>query len=155
MGPRISSVVIKDFPAEIPWNEFQYGILESPWDTRFVEIAGTDNGLTPARYETGLLFGPDAELRWRRRRNGQYHLVFISDKGEAWPGAPDVAELTKIGEGAVLTNEAHTGSLNTVKVIQYRLDVEVPQPGGKEPVTCPVFLDRCAGSVLVGEGETR
>lgn len=152
MPLRISSVLIKDFPAEIPWNKFQYGILESPWDTRFVDLAAGVSGLTLDNYDTGLLFGPDTELRWRRRRNGQFHLVFISDAGDPWPGASSEAELTKIGEGAVLTNEAHTGSLKAVKLIQYRLDVEVPQPGGGEPVTCPVFFDRYAGAVISGEG---
>jgi hypothetical protein len=91
----------------IPWAEFDYGIFESPWEIKFVSLEGkAPDAFRPETYHTGTLFGQDAELRWRRRRNGCFHLVLLHDRGETLEEA-DSMTLTSadIHEEDVLPNK--------------------------------------------------
>jgi hypothetical protein len=69
-------------------------------------------------YDTGVLFGPEVEIRWRKRRNGRFHFVVIEDRETAsWPEGSATAALRPVEaaeEGlpgqVLLWGEPHGGS---------------------------------------------
>ncbi len=77
------------FAETVDWHRYQWALLESPWDTRLCDLRPNPNSVTapterPAveTYSSGVLFGADCELRWRKMRNGQFHCVIIDDSPE-------------------------------------------------------------------------
>lgn len=96
----------------VSWKEFDYGILESPWEVKFVALKGQPpDGFEPEAYHAGTLFGLDAELRWRRRRNGGFHLVLVHDRGDTLQNA----------ESLPLTPaESHEGDVLPSKVLLWK-----------------------------------
>jgi hypothetical protein len=83
MNPLISSIVLAEsLRSSIPWREFNYAILESPSEICFVSLAAAEpERLNPEAFSSGTLFSENAELRWRRRRDGRFHLVMVHDAG--------------------------------------------------------------------------
>jgi hypothetical protein len=74
------------FTALLPWADLQYAIVEAPWEVRFLALPAGPEFL-PEGYPSGRLFGDLAEVRWRKRRNGLFHVVLIHDEGVALNGA--------------------------------------------------------------------
>ncbi|MBZ5534280.1 MAG: hypothetical protein LAO20_22880 [Acidobacteriia bacterium] len=93
MSPRISSLISSDAVRQhVPWAEFEYAILESPSEVKFLALKGREpEGCEPESFSTGTLFGDKAELRWRRRRTGRFHLVMVHDAGRALEGDEGLA----------------------------------------------------------------
>jgi len=56
-------------------HSFQFMILESPGELEFAEF---NSSTTWSDWQEGVLFGEGAQLRFRRRRGGNYHLVLIT-----------------------------------------------------------------------------
>jgi hypothetical protein len=83
MSSRISSLTSSDsLGLHVPWGEFEYGILESPAEVKFLAVQAREpEGVQPETFSSGTLFGQKAELRWRHRRNGCFHLVMVHDGG--------------------------------------------------------------------------
>ena len=95
MNPRISSLWgVAELPGNIPWSEFDYGMVESPAEVWFLNRS--DLQAEASRYTHGVAFGLRAELRWLKRRGGLYHLVYISDDGKELPGAMRQSPLTPV-----------------------------------------------------------
>lgn len=92
-GPHISNYSGVHFPAEVPWALFEYGIVESPWKTTLLQSYQFAS-INPELFASGLFFGKRAELRWKRRRSGKFHLVLIGEEGVA-PLDPVAALLLK------------------------------------------------------------
>jgi hypothetical protein len=68
-----------DLPAVIPQThtpDYQFMILHNAGALCFDRY---NDKITWADWEQGVLFGDKAELRFRRRRGGSYHLVLITD----------------------------------------------------------------------------
>jgi len=66
----------------VPAGMFEYGIVESARRTAFLMLPTTERW---EAFDNGTLFGQRGELRWRKRRNGLFHLVLILDRG-GWCG---------------------------------------------------------------------
>jgi len=73
--------------APVDWGSYSSAILESPTATRILsDLAPPHFNLID--YHTGVLFGPEAELRWRKRRFGGFHVVGINHlPTQAWDGS--------------------------------------------------------------------
>lgn len=97
MGSILSGFDTDTLTGAIPWDRFAYGILESPSNVAFVTAAAAAG--EPEAAGSGHLFGRDAELRWRRLRNGHYRVVCIDDSGRALDGSRPPARLHLLGEG--------------------------------------------------------
>ena len=98
--PRILSWDGERFPACVAWPHFTCAILESAPETRMVVEPSPDTVRAEA-YDAGVLFGPDAEIRWRKRRNGRFHFVVIEDRETAtWPEGSATAALRLVQEAA-------------------------------------------------------
>jgi len=97
MTSRISALWgLKALPDTIPWDEFDYGMVESPADICF--LSRDDLRKEASQYTEGLAFGEHTELRWLRRSGGLYHLVYLNDQGRIFPGAMRDALLTWLPE---------------------------------------------------------
>ncbi|HUE04464.1 MAG TPA: hypothetical protein VMR62_33245 [Bryobacteraceae bacterium] len=87
MSAAISNLQEQDaVTPHVLWDRFECAILESPSKTCLVSRAEAQ-GLRLEGFRSGLLFGKDAELRFRQRRGGKYHLVYIDDIGGHLNGA--------------------------------------------------------------------
>jgi len=90
-GPHISNWSGPDFLAALPWDLFEYGIVESPSKTNLLRNPRPSQ-VRPQDFPAGVFFGRQAELKWRRRRNGRFHLVLIGEEGvDALPDAEVVS----------------------------------------------------------------
>ena len=87
---------LEDVAPHVRWEKYVCAILESPSRTCFVS-RGEAQRLRLEDFRTGLLFGETAELRFRKRRGGKYHLVYIDDQDGSLDG------------GETLTLEAGSG----------------------------------------------
>lgn len=72
---------------------FSYMILMQGGDIWFTDF---DNATNWAVWEQGVVFGPDCELRWRRRRGGTFHLVSLCQNLPS--GFMEVGEAGSIGK---------------------------------------------------------
>jgi hypothetical protein len=155
------------FSAGIAWEDYAYAIVESPSEVRLVQLAAEK--VVPEEYDSGILFGREAELRWRRRRNGKFHTVLIHDHGEAGETLQPAgdAQFVLWGErqaGAdppawyepripkMITGypEGLKGPRVAVALKLYKLEVQVPQPAGLGPArTSTLLFSRCADLVEV------
>jgi hypothetical protein len=164
----VPSTIISDCVVElrgiIRWEAFEYAIVESADCVRLLTLA--NECPVPETYDSGILFGTEAELRWRRRRSGLFHVVLIRD------GATDGVELEAVGEQQfVLWGEPEAGSdppawyepriprmiteypsdlkgkRVAVSVKSYRLRVDVPQPCAERREERIVTLLRCVSLV--------
>lgn len=106
--PQISSIDCAKFCDLIPWKRFDFAILEAPWETTFLQVTGPLGNAES--YESGLLFGATAELRWKRLRGGLFRLVCMDDEGCSLDGATSNQSLTPIpdAEHIVLWGEPQT-----------------------------------------------
>lgn len=87
MSAKISNLQGEDeVTRHVDWEQFECAILESPAKTCLVSRAEGQT-LRLEDFRSGLLFGDQAELRFRRRRDGKYHLVYISDSGRRLEGS--------------------------------------------------------------------
>jgi len=80
----------------------KYGFLEGPTKSDLEVWSGEDiPALRWEDYDKGVLFGETAEVRFRKRRNGTYHLLLVADDPiEApWQGA---RELKEVGTSSVI-----------------------------------------------------
>jgi len=59
---------------------FRGVVLESPAETKIQETIGTPEEM--AKFDSGLAFGPNTELRWQRLRSGVFRTVTIDDRVE-------------------------------------------------------------------------
>lgn len=99
--------------AYVPAGVFAHGILESAPRTRFVRLPV---GERLEDFRSGTLFGTNGELRWRRRRNGRYHLVLIEEGGAGgagdgwkWEDLERVEEASEMAEQMLLWGEPQDG----------------------------------------------
>ena len=93
-SPRICTWQGAEWPAGMDWSRFQCAILESAPSTKLVNHPNAS--VTPEAYDAGLAFGPEVELRWRKRRNGKFHITLIEDKpGAHWPEGAETAPLMR------------------------------------------------------------
>ena len=142
----IHSTVTEVLEPEIDWALYEHGILESPASVRFIKVDKRD--FVAGEYSAGLLFGEQAEVRWRKRRDGMFHLVFI-DEGEGEPLIEERQSSVVLwgdatGDGiwsegripGLLTEypAEFSGKRLAIDTVQYRLEKD-----GEEPV----FLFRC------------
>src|ERR1035438_5688078 len=74
------------FPDALDWSGFRAAIVESDAEIQCVALGGANDVELAQSYPVGVAFGPRAELRWRKRRDG-LHLVLISDDGAGLPQA--------------------------------------------------------------------
>lgn len=148
-----------DLLRQIDWRRFSCAIVEAPGWIRFLEN-GIGDAICPDACE-GLAFGTDAELRWRRLDNGQYHLVIIDDAGTApqgWTSQDLVAVPEGEPERILLWNARDTripwpasspaprgGVPLAVSLRHYLLETKVPEPSKKRAKfnSAPVRLFRC------------
>jgi hypothetical protein len=127
MSPKISSRQgLAGLPPGLPWDQFEYAIVESPAETRWLTMP--DEREKAAGYERGLAFGEQAELRWLRRADGKYHLVYISDSGDRLVEFSDEANLDAGEDGRIiLWGERETG---TEEFFDGRIPEPLPYPSG-------------------------
>lgn len=160
------------FSDALDWSGFRTAIVES--DARIECIALADaNDLELVRaYPVGVAFGPRAELRWRRRRDG-LHLVLISDDGAGLPeaGKPRTLQPAPEEEGESLqcylwgewdeTAQCHVerriprplrypgqaGTRMALRLKRYEFELEVPAvgPNGVETERKTTRISRYAG----------
>ena len=85
------------------WGDLKCAVVESAADVSIMDVL--TQGI--AALQTcgmvclaGVAFGPKAELKWVRRREG-VHAVFISDRGDALPGDAKTREITPVKEESV------------------------------------------------------
>lgn len=76
------------FPTDLDW---RYMLLQAPVDIRFTWYDAASHW---AAWEQGVVFGEKAELRWRKRRGGLFHLVLTTS-------AELPAKFEKAGEASV------------------------------------------------------
>jgi hypothetical protein len=78
-------------PPGLPWDEFDFAMVESPSEVWFLDRAAV--AAEAGRYSRGVAFGARSELRWMKRAGGRFHIVYLSDEGRALQGAMRRAEL--------------------------------------------------------------
>lgn len=129
------------------WDGIQYALVESP---AAIEWLSQNQFAAAGEYDKGVAFGPDAELRWQKR-NGAFHLVYISDSGQTLPDVQGtalevVAEdqiylwgLKAAGEDHFLEGRiprtlqypngarAKDGKRMAVRIRKYRIEISVPE----------------------------
>jgi hypothetical protein len=79
MTAQISFLLSPTFPC-VPWGGLQWAILESPTCTKVTAVSDLPH-FAPQDFPVGTAFGEHRELRWRKRRNGTFHLVMLGDDG--------------------------------------------------------------------------
>lgn len=70
--------------------EVQYGILQSVPQIHIGKIEELQKELKgeiyPDSFESGRLFSPDLEIRWRKKAENQFYVLIIDDKDESREG---------------------------------------------------------------------
>jgi len=161
MSAAISNLQEQEAVApHVVWDRFECAILESPSKTCLVSGAEA-RGLRLEAFRSGLLFGSQAELRFRRRRSGKYHLVYIDDAGGHLDGAvpkdlPDDTGPERIflwgedfGEGfwyesripGKMAYPVDPGWRVAVRIKHYLLEAKEPEPA--DSPASGVHLFRC------------
>lgn len=148
-----------DLLRQVDWRRFSCAIVEAPGWIRFLED-GIGDAISRDACE-GLAFGANAELRWRRLDNGQYHLVVIDDGGaepEGWISRKLVAVPDGEPGRILLWNARDTripwsasspaprgGVPLAVSLRHYLFETEAPEPSvkGAKFNPAPVRLFRC------------
>jgi len=69
-------VTPNDLAKAIPSDDFQWMILENAGEVKFSRF---DRNIARDYWDEGVLFGEKTQLRFRRRRDGNYHLVLLTD----------------------------------------------------------------------------
>lgn len=83
-------------PADIPWDEFDFAMVESPSQSLFL---GRPRVASEAReFPIGVAFGKHSELRWRRRGGNIYHMVYVSDSERPLPGVEKPTGIKRLQE---------------------------------------------------------
>jgi hypothetical protein len=83
MNPVISSLErLTSPPADLPWPDFDYAIVESAAAIEFLDLTQPEQAPIAAQFPSGVAFGLNSELRWLTREGGM-HFVYISDEGLA------------------------------------------------------------------------
>ena len=160
------------FPDALDWSGFRTAIVESDAGIECVALGDANDVELVQPYPVGVAFGPRAELRWRKRREG-LHLVLISDDGVGLPGAgkPQALRAVPAGEGESLLcylwgewdetaqchverriprplrDPAQTGPRVALRLKHYELELTVPAagPGGVETEQTATRISRYAG----------
>ncbi len=167
MPARVNSGMDAEFSGSLEWGEFEYAIAECPWEVRFADVRQGQGSFRPEDYEAGVLFGRNAELRWRRMRNGKFRWVRYREGAAEGTEATDAAELN--WRRMVLWGEPVEGSAEpewwepriqrwikeypgafggkrvAVALKPYRIEAEVPRPGGEEGQRVKILLARYVG----------
>jgi hypothetical protein len=87
----ISSIAgLGQAPADLPWDEFECAIVESPAAVEFLDLSLPNMVGTAVCFPCGTAFGANSELRWLTREGG-LHFVYISDEGHVLDGAEPIA----------------------------------------------------------------
>ena len=76
----LREVAAGELAGALPYTDlgyFQYMILENAGAYRFAHFAAGENW---ASWDEGILYGEKAQLRWRKRRVGAFHLVVITQE---------------------------------------------------------------------------
>ena len=88
----LSSILgLPSWPANLVPLGLDYMIVESPTAIQFTSAAGLDR-VRAGQWQRGVAFGREAELRWVKRQGG-WHLVYLSDDGSVLSGAQHRQEL--------------------------------------------------------------
>jgi hypothetical protein len=142
------------FPDALDWSGFQTAIVESDAEIECIALGDANDLELVQAYPVGVAFGPRAELRWRKRRDG-LHLVLISDDGAGLPeaGEPRSLQPAPEEEGESLqcylwgewdeTAQCHverriprplrypgqTGTRTVLRLKLYEFELEVPAAG--------------------------
>jgi len=94
--PRIVSWEGESLPAEVPWERLTCAIVESASRTAMLGHPSSE-AVRAEAYEAGVLFGGNAEIRWRKLRNGRLRFVAIEDvEGRLWPDGSRAKELERL-----------------------------------------------------------
>lgn len=94
--PQILTWEGERFPQGMDWRRFECGIVESATETRMIVAPGED-AVRAEAYDAGILFGPETEMRWRKRRSGHIHFVVIEDRSAGdWPAGGNASALRPI-----------------------------------------------------------
>ena len=164
MPAVISHGLAPNFSSEIRWSDFCYAIVESAVEVKLLTVT---EPFQAEGYDGGVLFGPCAELRWRRRRSGLFHTVLIDDRGgegtslESVDGEPEFVLWGEpqggVGEPSwyeariprVITEYPRKlqGKRVAVRLRGYWLEHLIPQPNGERDVPSSVGLVRCVDLV--------
>ena len=158
MPAVISHSLAPGFSAAIRWDDFSYAIVESDMEVKLLTVA---EPFQAEAYDSGVLFGQCAELRWRLRRSGLFHTVLIDDRGGDGTPLESVAGESRFvlwgerqdGAGAPSWYEARIPRIITeypnlrgkrvaVQLKAYWLKHTVPQPNGEPDVASEVHLLR-------------
>jgi hypothetical protein len=159
------------FPEELDWSGFRTAIVESDAEIECVALGDANDVELARTYAVGVAFGPRAELRWRKRREG-LHLVLISDDGAGLPEAREPRALQPVpeeeGESVhcylwgewdgtaqchlerriprLLSYPEQTGTRAAFRVKRYELELFVPAagPGGVETEQTVTRISRYA-----------
>jgi hypothetical protein len=160
------------FPDALDWSGFRTAIVESDAEIECIALGNTNDVESAQTYPVGVAFGPRAELRWRKRRDG-LHVVLISDDGVGLPGAEKPCALRPVPEeqGKSLqcylwgewdgTAQCHverriprplrypgqTGTRVVLRLKRYKLELAVPAagPGGVETQQTVTRISRYTG----------
>ena len=98
--PRILTWEGERFPHRMDWRRFECGIVESATETRMIMAPGED-AVRAEAYDAGVLFGPETELRWRKRRHGSIHFVVTEDRATGdWPAEGKTSALRPVEASA-------------------------------------------------------
>jgi len=164
MPAVISHCLVPGFSTAIRWSDFAYAIVESAVEVKLLTVAGP---FQAEGYDAGILFGPNAELRWRRRRSGLFHTVLIDDRGGDGTPLESVGGESQFvlwgepqgGAGEPSWYEARIPRIITeyppalrgkwvaVRLRGYWLKRTVPQPNGEPEIASEVHLLRCVDLV--------
>src|ERR1035441_9422662 len=111
MTARISSRQgLTALPGNLPWNEFDYAVVESAAEVRLLTLP--DQQGDAVKYPRGLAFGRLGELRWVLHANGRYHLVYVSDQGDVLRESTDHADLETREDGQIILWGERDGDTN-------------------------------------------
>jgi hypothetical protein len=91
---QITTFAGEEFASRIEWDLYEWAFVEAPWETMLFNLRGDGPRPDVAQAVSGVLFGPASELRWRKKRDGQFHCVLIRDDGAA---AGECKRLERLG----------------------------------------------------------
>ncbi|MCZ2075715.1 MAG: hypothetical protein LC130_12045, partial [Bryobacterales bacterium] len=89
-----------------PGIAFDWAILESAVDTRLAAAASA----IPDKYDSGVLFGKQAEVRWQKLRSGMVRTVVVDDAANPAAGSP-APLLEPLEEGRIILWGAADGDM--------------------------------------------
>lgn len=107
----------------LPW---EYMIAEGPVVVKFVRRGGP--GCPWTGCERGVFFGPDCEVQWRRRADGEIHFVLAGELEplQPWQGVIELKLWKRVASPVILWGEhdARTGGW-----FEARIPVALPYAG--------------------------